>query len=503
MRFASLIVELIRARPLLVFWLVVCAQALLWVLVPTLFYASPPGAVAMVLAYGREYQVGTDLGPPLAFWLADIAYRAAGGHIIGVYVLAQLCFIVTFYALYQLARTLVGPQYAVVAVLLTSTVTAFAGSGVEFGPLVLARPLWALVLWHGWQVIGQHRRAAWFALSIEIGLLLLTTVAAPALLVLPLVFALANARCRRALLSLDTAFALLVIAVLVLPYGIWLLRADQFALPPLPSTAQLGDRALLGLQLFGGLLVSLAGIGLLVVLNIGRFAPKHHDAPMIARPSLDPLARQFVYVFAMVPPIVATIAAAVYGLGHVVGGAGVALLLSGLAVMTVIGNVLYLHRQRLLRSAWAALIAAPAVAVVFAAVVQPWLSRTEVPTSLPANEIARFFGESFERRTGKPLPAVAGDPQLASLIALAPSRPHLFLDAAPERTPWVTRDDFERNGGVVVWRAADTAGKPQDDIAKRFPGIVPELPRAFERMISGRQPLLRIGWAIVRPKQPQ
>lgn len=202
------------------------------------------------------------------------------------------------------------------------------------------------MLWHGWQVIGQHRRAAWFALSIEIGLLLLTTVAAPALLVLPLAFALANARCRRALVSLDTVFALLVIAVLALPYGVWLLRADQFALPALPTTAELGDRALLGLKLFGGLAISLAGIALLAVLNIGRFAPKHHDAPMIARPPVDPLARQFVYVFALVPPIVASIAAAVFGLGHVVGGPGVVLLLAGLAVMILIGDVLYLHRQR-------------------------------------------------------------------------------------------------------------------------------------------------------------
>ncbi|QDL96047.1 glycosyltransferase family 39 protein [Rhodopseudomonas palustris] len=502
MRFASLIVELIRARPLLLFWLVVGAQSLLWVLVPTLFYASPPADVAIVLAYGREYQVGTDLGPPLAFWLADLAYRAAGGHIVGVYVLAQLCFIVTFYALFQLARCVVGAQYAVIAVLLTSTVTAFASSGVEFGPLILARPLWALVLWHGWQVFGQHRRAAWFALSIETGLLLLTTVAAPALLVMPLAFALANERCRRALMSLDTVFAALVIAVLALPYGIWLLRANQFALPPLPTTADLGDRALIGLKLFGGLIVSLAGIALLAVLNIGRFAPKHHDAPMITRTPVDPLARYFVYVFALAPPIAASIAAAVFGLGHVVGGAGVVLLLSGLVVTTLAGDVLYLHRQRLLRSAWVALILAPAAAVVFTALVQPWLSRTEVPTALPASEIARFFADSFERRTGKPLPAVAGDPQLAGLIALAPSRPHLLLDAAPSRSPWITFADFERNGGIVVWRAADTAGRPPDDIAKRFPGIVPELPRAFERMISGRQPLLRIGWAIVRSKAP-
>ena len=91
MRFTSLIIELIRARPRLVVWLVVLFQAALWLIVPLVLYRSPPGDIATVLAYGREYQVGTDLGPPLAFWLADIAFRLAGNHIFGVYLLAQLC----------------------------------------------------------------------------------------------------------------------------------------------------------------------------------------------------------------------------------------------------------------------------------------------------------------------------------------------------------------------------------------------------------------------------
>ena len=85
MRFTSLVVELIRARPRLVVWIVVLCQAALWLTVSLIFYRSPPGEVATVLAYGREYQVGTDLGPPLSFWLADIAYRIAGNHVLGVY----------------------------------------------------------------------------------------------------------------------------------------------------------------------------------------------------------------------------------------------------------------------------------------------------------------------------------------------------------------------------------------------------------------------------------
>src|ERR1700712_1546543 len=166
MRFTSLIIELIRARPRLVVWLVVLFQAGLWLIVPLVLYRTPPGDVATVLAYGREYQVGTELGPPLAFWLADIAFRLAGNHIFGVYLLAQLCFIATFWALYSLSRAIVGGQQAVLVVLLTLTVTAFSSPGVEFGPLVLARPLWALVLLHSWLVIGQGPRKPRFPLDI-------------------------------------------------------------------------------------------------------------------------------------------------------------------------------------------------------------------------------------------------------------------------------------------------------------------------------------------------
>ena len=91
MRFTSLVIELIRARPRLVVWIVVLVQAALWLLVTLPFYHAPPSNLALALAYGREYQVGSELGPPLSFWLADLAYRAAGNHMTGVYLLAELC----------------------------------------------------------------------------------------------------------------------------------------------------------------------------------------------------------------------------------------------------------------------------------------------------------------------------------------------------------------------------------------------------------------------------
>src|SRR5581483_4893365 len=226
MRFTSLVIELIRARPRLVVWIVVLVQAALWLLVTLPFYHAPPSNLALALAYGREYQVGSELGPPLSFWLADLAYRAAGNHMTGVYLLAELCDVATFWILFLLGRALVGGQHAVLAVLLTMTVTAFGAHTLEFGPDVLARPLWALLLLHSWELIGQRRRNVWFAWSIDVGLLLLKTSSAIMLLVLALGIALATKEGRRPLRSFDPLFALLVVVVLELPYLIFLLRAD-------------------------------------------------------------------------------------------------------------------------------------------------------------------------------------------------------------------------------------------------------------------------------------
>src|SRR6516164_5434606 len=360
MRFTSLVIELIRARPRLVFWIVVLLQAGLWLTVPLIFYASPPGDLATVLAYGREYQVGTELGPPLAFWLADIAYRAAGNHVFGVYVLAQLCGALTLWVFYLLSRSLVGAQQAVLAVLLTMTITAFSSPGLEFGPLVAARPLFALLLLHSWQLIGQKRRNAWFAWSIEAGLLLLTTSTAIGLLLLIVGFALATERGRRTLQSFDPLFALLVIVVLVLPYLIWLIRAGGLAPPPWPTMAEFGARVLHWTSPLGGLLLAMAGIWILVLLNGGWFSRAPEDAPIIYRPAVEPLARDFVYYFAIAPALAGSLISGLFDLDRVTGGSGITLLMSSLGAIVATGDLVHLRRQRLLRSVWAVIIIVPA-----------------------------------------------------------------------------------------------------------------------------------------------
>src|SRR5439155_26394496 len=120
---------------------------------PTLFYAAPPDQVPLVLAVGHECQLGSDFGPPLAFWIAEIFFAIAGTF--GVYPLAQICVVATYWAVFALGSAIFGERHAAMAVLLMVGVSAFTVPTPDFGPAVLAAPLWALALLFYWRAVGQ------------------------------------------------------------------------------------------------------------------------------------------------------------------------------------------------------------------------------------------------------------------------------------------------------------------------------------------------------------
>jgi hypothetical protein len=495
MLYTPLIVEVLRSQPRLVFWVATLAQGALWWLVPSLFYASPPGELPVVLAIGHEFELGSSFGPPLAFWMAELAFRIAGTP--GVYLLAQACIVIAYYGVFTLGRAVVGPHHATFAVLLMAGIFAFAAPTPDFGPAVLAMPLAVFALVNLWRALAERRRAGWFLLALQLGLLVLTTYAGLILMLAILIFLVATRRGRRALRSAEPWLASIVIVVVVFPHLLWLDSASA-------NLPLLGVRGSYLTGLFGFVeLVILCEAGLIGLVALAGQWPlrSKQKVPVFARSFTDPFGRRFVYFFALVPAVVAALVAGFFGERQTPGTVAPYLLLSGLAVVVLAGNSIRWHRPRVVASAWLLLLMAPPLGMAAAILALPWLGVAGPRVDRPAAAMGRFFEESFERRTGAPLAIVAGEPRTAALVALgAPARPSLYLDATPERTPWITADDLRRKGAVVVWPNDDTRAQAPADIATRFPGLVAEVPRAFERAIQGRLALLRIGWGVIRPQ---
>ena len=183
-----------------------------------------------------------------------------------------------------------------------------------------------------------------------------------------------------------------------------------------------------------------------------------------------------------------------------VGGAAPLVVLSGLAVVVAAGDMIRLYRKRISALVWLGLLLVPPAVIVAATVTLPWTAAVDLEVSKPANAMGQFFTETFRRRTGKPLAIVVGDARTAGLVALAsPDRPSLYVEGSPALAPWLTDEAVREKGAILAWSATDTAGTPPAALKARFPDMVAEVPRSFDRSVQGRLPLLRIGWAVIRP----
>ncbi len=71
-------IEALRVRPALAVMVAAVLFALLWTLVPLLFFYSPPALLLEHVVYAREWRAGADAGGPLAAWLVGVAFTAGG-----------------------------------------------------------------------------------------------------------------------------------------------------------------------------------------------------------------------------------------------------------------------------------------------------------------------------------------------------------------------------------------------------------------------------------------
>jgi 4-amino-4-deoxy-L-arabinose transferase-like glycosyltransferase len=404
---------------------------------------------------------------------------------------------------HKLARAIVGIHHATFAILLMVGISVFTAPTPNFGPSVLAMPITAFALLYLWRALGEGQRVSWFVLAVMLGVLLFTTYAGIEFVVMVFVFVATTRRGRRSLRSVDPWLAVVILLIVPLPHLMWLDVAGRDVISD-AYTQMFG--ASLGGYLAGWLrqleLLFLAHAGLVVLVALGSkwHLRAEEKVPTFVRSFTDPFGRRFVYFFALAPPLVAALVAALIGERQPAGGYAPYLVLSGLAVVVLAGNSIPWHRPRLVATTWSLLLVVPPLSAAAAVLVLPWFG-LPVDVSRPAAAIGQFFAESFERRTGTSLAIVSGEIRTAALVALgAPTRPSLYFGAAPERSPWVSLDDLRRKGAVVLWPTSDTRPVVPPDIGEEFPALAADMPHTFERSVQGRLPLSRIGWGVLRPQ---
>ena len=419
--------------------------------------------------------------------------------------LAQACIVLAYWAVFRLGCAIVGIRHAVLAVLLMVGIAAFSVPSPDFGPAILAAPLWALALLYYWRALGERRRGYWFLLALVLGLLMLASYAGLILFVLFVVFVPLTPRGRASLLHPEPWIALILLFIVVFPHALWLAGNRSLVLEGFDENAGATGRLSPGIWLFAVLVLTHLGLALLVMLASGWPRHPRERAPEIERHPVEPLARAFVYLFAIAPALVAI---AVVFVSNRLGPLD--------RVTPARRAVRARGRARRWRQDSALSRAVGVVGLVRSAVRAAGFGRDR-PCDLALdrrhrsrNRAARQRGRailtetSFSAAPVSRSHIVSGDPRLAPLIALAaPNRPHVYFAWAPHRSPWANPADFRTHGGILVWPAADNTGTPPATLKAQFPDLVTEVPRSFPRTVQGVLPLIRLGWSMLRPAAPQ
>jgi len=503
---ASIYVEGLRARPAFFVAALLVAHAAIWTLVAWLGNPTPDPKLTIGLALGHEWQLGYIATPPLAPWILEIAYQAGG--LVAIYALGPTCVALAGWFVFLLARRIAGDRHGALAVFLMVGVHPVAFPIGAFDSDLVQMPLVALAVLAWWFAVVERNRVAWIVLGVACGVLAYAGVQGLFVLVTLLLLTGATPVGRAAVSeNQDQIFAvsgLFVFTLLLTPRMIWL-QNHGFAGAMQDFDLPVGEIARVD-ALGAGATVLLGHIGMLLLVALGsRYLAKDQDiAPVFMRPELLPFGKLVGIVLALVPPLLALVAAFLLGNRYPSTAAAPLVLYSGLLVVVLAGEALRVHRQRQVAVAGLTLLFLPPALELATAYASPFFGDVGRSTNWPAREAARYITDVYRTRTGKPLEFVVGEDVMASSIALlSRDRPHVFIDANPAVAPWADREKLESRGGVVVWRIRGPNAPPPASLTANLPPITAESPLTLRWVRSGNLDFERLGWAIVSPKPAQ
>src|SRR5215203_7332561 len=163
------ITDAIQRNPTGTFLAFLALHAVVWTVLPTLFFINLPLDLIEARIYGREWQLGYDKLPPLPWWMVEAAYRLFGPDLF-YYALSQAAIAGAFALIWVMARQLVGPVGALVAVLIIDGLHYYTFTAPKFNHDVIQLPFWALTGFAYWAALRHGRTVHWVLLGLGVGM---------------------------------------------------------------------------------------------------------------------------------------------------------------------------------------------------------------------------------------------------------------------------------------------------------------------------------------------
>jgi 4-amino-4-deoxy-L-arabinose transferase-like glycosyltransferase len=472
-------------------------HAAVWTALPSLLYSNLPLDLIEALMYGREWQLGYDKLPPLPWWLVEIAYRLVG-HDFAYYLLAQIAVAAGFVAVWAMARPLIGPLGALLAVLILDGLHYLNYTSAKFNHDVIQLPFWGLAGFAFHRALRGGANKHWLLLGIAIGMSLwakyfVVVLAAPLAL-----FALLDRDARKCLVTPGPYLAIAAALLVMSPHLVWLVKNDFLPI------AYAEHRAVLPRgwydHLWHPLQFAVSQLFFLVpslLIAAPLFYPRRSETEPPAASHADAFDLRIVTLLAFGPIATVLVMSGVSGRGTVAMWGYPLWLFLGVWLVLIARRLIDERRLARMVVSWGIVFSCLALAFVINYSVLPRFDHRYRAVFFPGGELGRDIAQRYAAATGAPPVYVIGTMWDGGNVEhYAASHPRNLVDGEPQRAPWIDRNDLRAKGAVVVWTFGDPSTLPSlFDTVAAGAAVQPSFTLPY-RHGPGK---VTVGWAILKP----
>ena len=484
-------------------WMLVI-HLVVWTLLPTIFFPTMQIDTSEAITWGRMWQWGYYIHPPLSAWFTYVASVIGSAHIdFAVYLLSQLFILATFLGVWRFANKLLSPMQSLLAVLLLEGIHFYSFESTQFDPNIAMLPFWIWFINFAYDAFKQDKLTSWFLAGVMAGLGFLAKYETFILLAPVILFVLFNRDARVVLKRSGFYLAMLVCVLIFLLNIIWVFKHNFLPITYAMNEANT-DKLISHHAALQFMAIRFLHFGQYLLMQIGNMLPVFILLIPIYRwrrkdlGDASPFNSAYLWWVGLGPIWFTAILTLVFGV--TVRGQWPLPYFSCLGIALIyflrpdINNKAFKRFIALVVAIFVLIAAGTAIGVrVF-----PYIKHKPTEKQYPARPLANYITNRWHQLYHTKLPYVVAMRKLLSNIgAYSKDQPVPFIQFSLADSPWLTMADVHKKGIVVVWRADDATAAHLAKVMFPQKGVLEH--KRFKYLTGAKVPPLDIYIKYVGP----
>ena len=477
---ARFLTRISPTRWLLIFCLF---QLTVWTFAPWLVRNNLVYDTMESLVWGQQWQWGYDKHPPFTAWVTALFGKLTTPPDFAVYLLAQLCVVITYLSVWRLAKEYLDNRAAALSVILLSGVLYYSNLVERVTPDTMQSPIWAMLALSLFLAVHRNSVGYWFCSGILVGLGILTKYQIAVFIIpltVPFIF---THQGRNSLKTIEPWLGMATAILICSPHIIWLYQHDFPALQYL-STHYISSEDAVSSNWqnhikypFDFALSNLGNVFLLALIGWPLFKRPRRDSKPATTSIQQSCQFKTLYLYSIaLGPLLITLL-----FGFINGEPLVPRWATPYFAWLPLLILFLLNREIDARSFIRVIVNCLVVALLMAGLrttyiyFKPyykndyWRADEYAPAKLTLKKAENLWSEHYSY----PLPFIGGDHY--HVISIAANSAHSvtpFSNLSSHESPWMTDQDFRNKGGIIVNEINRQTKWIKDKINKNYPKAV-------------------------------